>query len=174
MYAFHQHNEHKVLASLISQLKDGKCMALCSDAGTPGISDPGFLLIRECVKEGLKVETLPGATALITALVSSGLPCDSFIFDGFLPHKKGKQTKIKNLIDEERTVVFYESPHRIIKTLVMMKELLQADRKLVIARELTKKFEEILRGTSAELLEHFEQNPPKGEFVLIIGGCNLE
>lgn len=172
MYPFHQHNEHKILAKVIQELKSGKNIALCSDAGTPGISDPGYLLIRECINEGIEVVSLPGATAVITALVASGLPCDKFVFEGFLPHKKGKQTKILSFKDEERTLVCYESPHRITKTLVMIQELLGDSRKLVIARELTKKFEEVLRGNASDLISHFEENQPKGEFVLLIGGVN--
>lgn len=171
---FHQHNEHKNLNRVIEELKAGKVMALCSDAGTPGISDPGFLLIRECVKEGISVISLPGATAAITALVASGLPCDRFVFEGFLPHKKGKQTKILSFLEEERTVVCYESPHRILKTLKMIQELLGDERVLVIGRELTKKFEEVRRGNAQELVQHFEENAPKGEFVLIIGGKDVE
>jgi 16S rRNA (cytidine1402-2'-O)-methyltransferase len=136
----------------------------------PGISDPGFLLIREAVKEGLNVVTLPGAVAAIVALVNSGLPCDTFVYEGFLPHKKGKQTKIRSLADEKRTTIFYESPHRIIKTLVMIQELLGEDRGVVIGRELTKKFEEYVRGTVTEVLAYFEINAPKGEFVLLIAG----
>ena len=166
----HLHNEHKTLASIIQRLQNGEQLALCSDAGTPGISDPGYLLIREAIEKNIVVETLPGATAAIVALVNSGLPCDTFVYEGFLPHKKGKQTKILSLADEKRTTIFYESPHRIIKTLTMIKELLGDDRKVVLARELTKKFEEYIRGTAAEVLEHFIANEPKGEFVLLIGG----
>ncbi len=170
LIAYHQHNEHKSIARLVEQLHDGTNFALCSDAGTPGISDPGFLLIREAVKSKIEVVSLPGAVAAIVALVSSGLPCDTFVYEGFLPHKKGKQTKINNLVDEKRTTIFYESPHRIVKTLKMVVELLGEERKLVVGRELTKKFEEMIRGSAAEVLDHFEKNEPKGEFVLIVGG----
>lgn len=167
---YHQHNEHKNLNVVINKLKQGETFAVCSDAGTPAISDPGFLLIREAIKEGIHVESLPGAVAAIVALVTSGLPCDTFVYEGFLPHKKGKQTKIKNLEEEKRTTVFYESPHRIVKTLAMIAEVLGDDRGVVVGRELTKKFEEFVRGTAAEVLAHFEQNEPKGEFVLLIAG----
>jgi 16S rRNA (cytidine1402-2'-O)-methyltransferase len=167
---FHQHNEHKTLAQILDRLKSGDTLALCSDAGTPGISDPGFLLIREAIEQNITVETLPGATAAIVALVNSGLPCDTFVYEGFLPHKKGKQTKITGLLEESRTTIFYESPHRIVKTLTMICEILGNDRKVVVARELTKKFEEYVRGSAKEVLEHFTQNEPKGEFVLLIGG----
>ena len=167
---YHQHNEHKNLSMVIDKLKDGETFAVCTDAGMPGISDPGFLLIREAVQEGINVITLPGAVAAIVALVNSGLPCDTFVYEGFLPHKKGKQTKILSLAEEKRTTIFYESPHRIIKTLTMIKELLGEERGVVIGRELTKKFEEYVRGTVTEVLAHFETNAPKGEFVLLIAG----
>lgn len=167
---YHQHNEHKIAGQLVQQIVDGTTFALCSDAGTPGISDPGYLLIREALQHDVEVITLPGASAAIVAVVNSGLPCDSFVFEGFLPHKKGKQTKISALLEERRTTIFYESPHRLLKTLKMIVELLGDERKLVVARELTKKFEEYVRGTAGEVLHHFEQNEPKGEFVLIIGG----
>lgn len=174
MIPYHQHNEHRSLEYFVEQLNSGVNYALCSDAGTPGISDPGFLLIRECVKHDIHVESIPGATAVITALVTSGLPCDSFVFEGFLPHKKGKQTKILSLLEEKRTTVFYESPHRIVKSLEMVHDLLGAERRIVVARELTKKFEEYVRGNASEVLEHFKVNKPKGEFVLIIGGKDIE
>lgn len=167
---YHQHNEHRNLNLVIDKLKAGETFAVCTDAGMPGISDPGFLLIREAVKEGLNIVTLPGAVAAIVALVNSGLPCDTFVYEGFLPHKKGKQTKILSLAEEKRTTIFYESPHRIVKTLTMIKELLGDDRGIVIGRELTKKFEEYVRGTVTEVLEHFETNAPKGEFVLLVAG----
>lgn len=167
---YHQHNEHKNLNVVIDKLKGGESFAVCTDAGMPGISDPGFLLIREAVKEGLEVVTLPGAVAAIVALVNSGLPCDTFVYEGFLPHKKGKQTKILSLVEEKRTTIFYESPHRIVKTLSMIKELLGEERGIVIGRELTKKFEEYVRGTVTEVLAHFETNAPKGEFVLLVAG----
>ena len=167
---YHQHNEHKNLNVVIDKLKGGESFAVCTDAGMPGISDPGFLLIREAVKEGLEVVTLPGAVAAIVALVNSGLPCNTFVYEGFLPHKKGKQTKILSLAEEKRTTIFYESPHRIVKTLSMIKELLGEERGIVIGRELTKKFEEYVRGTVTEVLAHFETNAPKGEFVLLVAG----
>ncbi|MBR9917125.1 16S rRNA (cytidine(1402)-2'-O)-methyltransferase [bacterium] len=173
MMAFHMNNEHRVVEHVIEELEH-KTMAICSDAGTPGISDPGFLLVRACVEQGIKVEALPGATAIIPAIVASGLPCDSFVFEGFLPHKKGKQTAIQKIENETRTVIYYESPHRILKTLKMMQELLGEDRKVVLARELSKKFEEYLRGTTTELVAHFEEHPAKGEMVLMVGGVNIE
>jgi 16S rRNA (cytidine1402-2'-O)-methyltransferase len=167
---YHQHNEHKNLSMVIDKLTAGETFAVCTDAGMPGISDPGFLLIREAVQAGINVITLPGAVAAIVALVNSGLPCDTFVYEGFLPHKKGKQTKILSLADEKRTTIFYESPHRIVKTLLMIKELLGDERGIVIGRELTKKFEEYVRGSVAEVLAHFEANTPKGEFVLLVAG----
>lgn len=167
---YHQHNEHKNLHMVIEKLKTGESLAVCTDAGMPGISDPGFLLIRQAVQEEINVITLPGAVAAMVALVNSGLPCDTFVYEGFLPHKKGKQTKILSLTYEKRTTIFYESPHRIYKTLQMIKELLGDERGIVIGRELTKKFEEYVRGTVTEVLLHFEQHQPKGEFVLLIAG----
>lgn len=167
---YHQHNEHKNLQLVIEQLLNGEILAVCTDAGTPGISDPGFLLIREAIQANIEVITLPGPVAAIVAIVGSGLPCDAFIYEGFLPHKKGKQTKIQNLVEEKRTTIFYESPHRIIKTLQMIEEILGNTRQVAIGRELTKKFEEYIRGTATELLAHFMQHEPKGEFVLIIAG----
>ena len=137
--AFHQHNEHKALSRVIERMKNGETLALVSDAGTPGISDPGFLLVRECIKHEIEVETLPGATAFVPALVNSGLPCDRFVFEGFLPHKKGRQTKLKNLAQEERTIVFYESPHRLVKTLNQLIEFFEEDRLVCVSRELTKR-----------------------------------
>ncbi len=168
---FHQHNEHKRLGHIVDQLLFGQHIAICSDAGTPGISDPGFLLIRECIRNGINIEVLPGATAVIPAIVGSGLPSDSFIYEGFLPHKKGKQSKIKSLQEEKRTTVFFESPHRILKSLRMLEEFLGEDRPVVVARELSKKFEEYIRGSAKELVVHFEQNEAKGEMVLIVGGA---
>ena len=168
--AFHQHNEHKVLQRVIDRLESGEQLALVSDAGTPGISDPGFLLVRECLAKGIKVETLPGATAFVPALVNSGLPCDRFVFEGFLPHKKGRQTKLKKLAEEERTIVFYESPHRLIKTLAQIIEYFESDPQVSVARELTKVYEENQRGLCSEVLKHYEEHPPKGEIVLIVEG----
>lgn len=170
LQSYHQHNEHKVFHNLVSELKDGKQIALVSDAGTPGISDPGFLIIRECVKEGIAVDCLPGATAFVPALVKSGLPCDSFCFEGFLPEKKGRQTMLKKLAEEERSVVFYESPHRILKTIAQLIEFFGADRQASISRELTKMFEETVNGSLHEILEHYTIGTIKGEFVIVIAG----
>lgn len=168
--AFHMNNEHKLVDSLVDELESGKKIAMVSDAGTPGISDPGFLLVREAIKRDIIVETLPGATAFVPALVNSGLPCDKFVFEGFLPHKKGRQTRLTILADEVRTIVFYESPHRLIKSLTQMIEYFGADRKCSVARELTKLFEEHQRGTLQQVLEYYEQNPAKGEIVIIVEG----
>lgn len=170
MQSFHQFNEHKVLASLVNRMKEGSTMALISDAGTPGISDPGFLIVRECIREGLSVECLPGPTAFVPALIKSGLPADRFVFEGFLPHKKGRLTALKKLADEERTIILYESPHRLSKTLVQLADHLGAERPASVSRELTKFHEETLNGTLAELIQHFEQTEPRGEIVLVVGG----
>jgi 16S rRNA (cytidine1402-2'-O)-methyltransferase len=168
--SFHMYNEHEFLSKYINRLKSGECLALISDAGTPAISDPGFLLIRECVKEGIVVECLPGATALVPALVNSGLPNDKFIFEGFLPVKKGRKTRLIFLKEEARTMVFYESPHRILKTLNQFVEYFSAERNISVSREISKMFEETVRGTAAEVVLHFEQKKPKGEFVIVVGG----
>jgi 16S rRNA (cytidine1402-2'-O)-methyltransferase len=170
LQSFHIFNEHKTLEGLIKRLKDGETMALVSDAGTPGISDPGFLLVRECLKSGLKIETLPGATALIPALVNSGFPTDRFVFEGFLPHKKGRQTALKKLAEEERTIVLYESPHRLVKTLEQMAEFFGVDRMVSISRELTKMYEETFTGTLMDATNHFKSKEVKGEIVLVIDG----
>ena len=170
MQSFHMHNEHKVLDKMIDKLKLGIKIALISDAGTPGISDPGFLLVRACVEEGIDTECLPGATALIPALVQSGFPSDRFIFEGFLPPKKGRQTRLKQWSEETRTIVFYESPHKIVKTLSQLQEFVGGDRRLSVSRELSKKFEETLRGTVNELILHFSKKAPKGEFVIVLEG----
>ncbi len=167
----HQHNEHKMLAHLVEQLQGGKTFALITDAGTPGISDPGFLLVRECVRNGIPVECLPGATAFVPALVQSGIPSNSFIFEGFLPLKKGRQTKFKQLAAEERTVILYESPHRLVKTLKEMVEYFGAERQVAVCRELTKMFEETRIGTLAEVATHYEATAPKGEIVIVIAGA---
>lgn len=167
---FHQHNEHKVLNQVMDSLEEGLTMALVTDAGTPGISDPAFLIVRECVKRNIPVETLPGAVALIPALVNSGLPMDRFCFEGFLPHKKGRQTRLEKLRDEERTMIFYESPFRILKTIEQLIELFGPDRPASVSRELTKKFEENARGTLQELHLHFSSKSVKGEFVLVVAG----
>lgn len=167
---YHQHNEHKVLAHLIEQLKAGKTLALLTDAGTPGISDPGFLLVRECIKENIPVECLPGATAFVPALVQSGIPSNRFLFEGFLPLKKGRQTLLKQLAEEERTILLYESPHRLVKTLKELSTYLGAERNAAVCRELTKMFEETRKESLANLASHYEQHPPKGEIVLVIEG----
>ena len=170
MKSFHMHNEHKVLDKMIDKLKQRIKIALISDAGTPGISDPGFLLVRACVEEGIETECLPGATALIPAIVQSGFPTDRFIFEGFLPPKKGRQTRLKQWSEETRTIVFYESPHKIVKTLSQLQEFVGGDRRLSVSRELSKKFEETVRGTVNELVLHFSKKAPKGEFVIVLEG----
>ncbi|WP_290792467.1 16S rRNA (cytidine(1402)-2'-O)-methyltransferase [Flavihumibacter sp. UBA7668] len=169
---YHQHNEHKVLQHLVDQLVAGKNMAVLTDAGTPGISDPAFLLVRECIRNNVKVETLPGATAFVPALVNSGLPIQRFCFEGFLPLKKGRQTLLKKLVTEERTMVFYESPMRLVKTLEELAAWLGADRQASVSRELTKLFEENKRGTLAELATYFSSKTVKGEIVLVVEGLN--
>lgn len=170
VYAHHQHNERKSSDEVIKQLKAGISFGLISDAGTPAISDPGFYLTRACIQEEIEVECLPGATAFVPALVNSGLPCDRFVFEGFLPHKKGRQTKILELKEEPRTIVFYESPHRIKKTLEQLFEFWQEDREASISRELTKLHEETIRGSLSTLAKHFDTHTPKGEFVLVVKG----
>ena len=170
MQSFHMHNEHKKVAQVIQEVLRGKTIALISDAGTPGISDPGYLLVHEALKEGVKVECLPGPTALIPALVQSGLPSDRFVFEGFLQPKKGKQGRLKQMAEESRTTVFYESPHKIIKTLGQMLPYFGSERKLAVVRELSKKFESNFRGSVEEALHFFEEHPPKGEFVIIVEG----
>ncbi len=167
---FHMHNEHKVLQKWIDRIRSGETIALVSDAGTPAISDPGFLLVRECVKNDIEVDCLPGATAFVPALVNSGLPSDKFVFEGFLPVKKGRQTRLKLLSEEERTIVFYESPHRVVKTLSLFCEYFGEDRKVSVSREISKMFEETKRGSAKEVMEYFEQKKPKGEFVIIVEG----
>ena len=169
---YHQHNEHKVLAHLVEQMQAGKVFALITDAGTPGISDPGFLLVRECHRNNIKVECLPGATAFVPALVQSGLPSNSFVFEGFLPIKKGRQTMLKQLAQEEHTIILYESPHRLVKTLGELAIALGPDRQAAVCRELTKMFEETNKNTLAELAKHYEKTAPKGEIVLVIAGKN--
>ena len=167
---YHKHNEHKILAHLVEQLVAGKTMALLTDAGTPGISDPAFLLVRECIKQDIKVECLPGATAFVPALVSSGLPMNSFCFEGFIPLKKGRQTLLKKLATEERTMVFYESPLRLVRTLKEFMEYFGAGRLCCVSRELTKKFEENKRGSLQEVHDHFNAKPVKGEIVIVVAG----
>ncbi len=170
VFAHHQHNEHKAVQEIIRLLKEGNQIALISDAGTPAISDPGFLLVREAIKEGLAVQCLPGATAFVPALVNSGLPNDRFCFEGFLPVKKGRQTRLKSLIDEKRTMIFYESPHRILKTIDEFIQVFGEDRQASISREISKLYEETVRGTLQEVKAHFEANPIKGEFVFCLAG----
>lgn len=169
---FHSHNEHQVLQHLVNQLLQGKTMAVVSDAGTPGISDPAFLLVRECIKVGIKVECLPGATAVIPALVNSGLPTNRFAFEGFLPLKKGRQTMFKKLAVEERTMVFYESPLRLVRTLKDMAEYFGAERQCSVSRELSKMFEENFRGTLQEVHDHFKEKGVKGEIVIVVAGTD--
>jgi 16S rRNA (cytidine1402-2'-O)-methyltransferase len=166
--SFHMHNEHKKLDSIINRLKDDIEIALISDAGTPGISDPGFLLVRECINNQVEVECLPGPTAFVPALVSSGLPCDRFSFEGFLPVKKGRTKRLKELSAETKTMVFYESPHRILKTLNDLSNYFDVESQISISRELTKLYEETFRGTIKESVEHFDKNKPKGEFVIVL------
>lgn len=170
LQSFHIFNEHKTLAGLIARLQQGEVMALISDAGTPGISDPGFLLVRETLKAGLQIDCLPGATALLPALVKSGFPTDRFVFEGFLPHKKGRQTLLKKLSEEERTVILYESPHRLIKTLEQLIEFFGPERQVSVSRELTKLHEETRTGAVNEVLEHFKKKDVKGEIVIVIDG----
>jgi 16S rRNA (cytidine1402-2'-O)-methyltransferase len=168
---YHAHNEHKVLGHLIEQIQAGKVFALITDAGTPGISDPGFLLVRECVRNNITVECLPGATAFVPALVQSGLTANRFVFEGFLPLKKGRQTMLKILAEEQRTIILYESPHRLIKTLNELATYLGAERQAAVCRELTKMFEETNKNTLTALAAHYEQHPPKGEIVIVIEGA---
>lgn len=167
---YHQHNEHKIVAHLTDQLVSGKIMALLTDAGTPGISDPAFLLVRECIKRGIEVQCLPGATAFVPALVNSGLPINSFCFEGFLPLKKGRQTCLKKLAQEERTMVFYESPMRLVKTLEQFIGYFGAERQCCVSRELSKKFEENKRGSLQEVCDYFNSRPVKGEIVIVVAG----
>ncbi len=171
MFSYHAHNEHASTPEVVKKLKAGGKAALVTDAGTPGISDPGFQLVRACVAEGLHVECLPGATAFVPALAVSGLPCDKFVFEGFLPQKKGRQTRISYLAAEERTMVFYESPHRILKTLNELAAVFGSERKASVSREISKMFEETVRGSLQDLARHFETHAPKGEFVLVVAGC---
>ncbi|MHB1179284.1 MAG: 16S rRNA (cytidine(1402)-2'-O)-methyltransferase [Daejeonella sp.] len=170
VFSHHQHNEHKSVTEIIKFLKQGKQIALISDAGTPAISDPGFLLVREAIKNNLLLECLPGATAFVPALVNSGLAADRFTFEGFLPVKKGRQTRMKELAEESRTMIFYESPHRILKTLEELGQYLDSNRQASVSRELTKMFEETVRGTLSEIKIHFETHTLKGEFVICVAG----
>jgi len=168
--SFHMHNEHRVLSKWIERIKNGETIALISDAGTPAISDPGFLLVRACVIENIEVDCFPGATAFVPALVNSALACEKFIFEGFLPVKKGRQTRLMFLSEEERTMIFYESPHRILKTLKQFSEYFGEDRMVSVSREISKMFEETKRGNLIEVLQYFEDKKPKGEFVIIVDG----
>jgi len=170
MQSHHMHNEHKTIDGIVQRLKAGENIALISDAGTPGISDPGFLLTRACVEAGIEVDCLPGATAFVPALVNSGLPNDKFVFEGFLPVKKGRQTRLQLLAEETRTIIFYESPHKLIKTLNQFVTVFGPDRKISVSRELSKLHEETVRGTTIEVLKYYENKPPKGEIVIIVGG----
>ena len=170
LQSFHIFNEHKMITNLIHRLEAGETMALVTDAGTPGISDPGFLITRACLQAGLEIECLPGATAFVPALVKSGLPSDRFAFEGFLPHKKGRQTLLKKLTEEDRTMIFYESPYRLVKTLEQFKEYFGSNRKASVSRELTKMFEETVNGTLEEVLAHFHAKDVKGEIVIVVAG----
>ena len=170
MQSYHVHNEHQTVTRVIERILKGETMALVSDAGTPAVSDPGFLLVRECIKYGVVIECLPGPTAFVPALVNSGLPSDRFTFEGFLPHKKGRQTRLQNLSNEERTMIFYESPHRLLKSLQQFSEYFGPDRQVSVSRELTKMFEENIRGTVTEVLAYFSAKTIKGEIVIIVGG----
>lgn len=168
--SFHQNNEHARTESILEKIEDGKRIAVCTDAGTPGISDPGFYLVRAAIEAGVRVESLPGATAFVPALVNSGLPADRFVFEGFLPHKKGRKTRLENLREEERTMVFYESPYRIEKTLKQFTENFGPTRRVSVSREITKMFEEHSRGTLAEISELYQTKKAKGEFVIVVEG----
>jgi 16S rRNA (cytidine1402-2'-O)-methyltransferase len=170
MQSYHIHNEHQTITRLLERMLKGETMALVSDAGTPAISDPGFLLVRECIKYGIKVECLPGPTAFVPALVNSGLPSDRFTFEGFLPHKKGRQTRLQQLANEERTMVFYESPHRLLKSLQQFAEYFGPERQVSVSRELTKIYEENARGTLQEVIAHFGEKAIKGEIVIVVAG----
>ncbi|GAA4276030.1 16S rRNA (cytidine(1402)-2'-O)-methyltransferase [Aquimarina mytili] len=172
MQSHHMHNEHRTIDGIIQKLQRGETIALISDAGTPAISDPGFLLTRACVEQDIPVECLPGATAFVPALVNSGLPNDKFVFEGFLPVKKGRQTRLKFLAEETRTMIFYESPHKLLKTLGNVVEYFGTDRQVSVSRELSKLYEETIRGTASEVLTYFEKKPPKGEIVIIVEGKN--
>ncbi len=170
MQSHHMHNEHKTVDNIVQRIKNGETIALISDAGTPAISDPGFLLTRACVENNIEVDCLPGATAFVPALVNSGLPNDKFVFEGFLPVKKGRQTRLLLLAEETRTIIFYESPHKLVKTLGHFCEYFGEDRPVSVSRELTKLYEETVRGTAKEVLEHYTNKPPKGEIVVVVGG----
>ena len=170
MHSHHMHNEHKTVKKWADEISSGKNIALITDAGTPAISDPGFLLVRECVENQIEVDCLPGASAFVPALVNSGLPCDRFTFEGFLPQKKGRQTRLKALATESKTMIFYESPYRIVKSLQQFGEYMGLDRRVSVSREISKRFEETIRGTLAEVIAHFTEKEPKGEFVIVLEG----
>lgn len=170
MQSHHKFNEHQMVESVVNRIKGGETVALISDAGTPGISDPGFLVVRECVRNGIEVQCLPGATAFVPALVASGLPCEKFCFEGFLPQKKGRMTRLKTLQGEHRTMIFYESPYRLLKTLTQFAEYFGADRQVSVAREISKVYEESVRGTLSEVITHFSEVEPKGEIVIVVAG----
>lgn len=170
LWSYHKFNEHSVVEKIAEKISGGESVALISDAGTPGISDPGFLLVRECLTRDIEVESLPGATALIPALLNSGFPCDKFCFEGFLPQKKGKLTLLTELSTEQRTIIFYESPHRVVKTLEMIDKIFTHSPQISVSREITKKFETTVRGDAKTLLNYFAEKPPKGEFVIVIEG----
>ena len=174
LWSHHKFNEHKSVEAISERIAAGENIALVSDAGTPGISDPGFLLVRTCVEAGIEVETLPGPTAFVPALVQSGFPCDRFCFEGFLPQKKGRKTRLEQLRDERRTMIFYESPYRVVKTLEQFAEVFGSDRPVSVSRELTKKFEETVRGTLNDVIIHFKTKEPKGEFVIVVSGKDLK
>jgi 16S rRNA (cytidine1402-2'-O)-methyltransferase len=167
LQAYHQHNEHKITGKIVEEMQTGKTVALVTDAGTPGISDPGFFIVRECIENGIEVETLPGATAFVPALVNSGLPCERFIFEGFLPHKKGRQSRINQLLENKYTFVLYESPYRLIKTLEQLAEAFGTGHRVSVSREISKMHEETVRGTLEEVINHFKNNVLKGEFVIV-------
>jgi len=170
LQSYHIHNEHQTVQRIIQRILKGETMALVSDAGTPAVSDPGFLLVRECLKNGIDIECLPGPTAFVPALVNSGLPTDRFTFEGFLPHKKGRQTRLTELKEEERTMIFYESPHRLLKSLEQFSEYFGADRQASVSRELTKLYEETIRGTLTEIIAYFAEKTIKGEIVIVVAG----
>ena len=171
MLSYHKFNEHQTVHQIVERLLAGADVAVISDAGTPGISDPGFLVAREAIRAGIEVSCLPGATAFVPALVSSGLPCDKFCFEGFLPQKKGRQTRLQQLAAETRTIIFYESPHRVVKTLQQFAEVFGLDRPVAVCREISKMHEQTVRGTMQEALTHFQEHEPRGEFVIIVGGA---
>lgn len=174
MHSHHKFNEHATVERVAESIEAGRDVALVSDAGTPGISDPGFLLVRKCVERGIEVVTLPGATALIPAVVQSGFPCDRFCFEGFLPQKKGRMKRLQELSTEPRTLVIYESPYRVVKCLEQLAETFGAERRVAVVREITKKFEETVRGTVSEALDHFREHEPKGEFVIVVAGYDAK